>query len=785
MTEFAAYILSFRKEDPESGFFSPIHYAGRLLQQLAVDSFSRIEEMQLEYLRTPKMQKRLRADSYKSLREHMTSRAEHEGVNPGKVVVLPSGFVNSPRYFTQKFQDAMAVSRKVGSPDLFITMTCNPKWKEITDSLLPGQEPSDRPDLVVKVFKLKLDELLKDLFERKIFGEVGGYTWTIEYQKRGLPHVHILLILKHARDKPRTPAQIDRIISAEIPDPVREPELYNTICRNNIHGPCGKANLKLMCMNNPKCNGQCCKAFPKSFCTETKTDVDGYPEYRRRPNQHVIPSLGIHRNVNSTWVVPYSPFLSKKFDCHINVEVSTSLKAIKYVYKYVYKGGDKAEIRLVKQYGNEEVENNFVMNIDQIKEYMDSRYLSSQEAMWRVFGYPTNSLSHHIERLPVHLPDQQEVVFEEGFHASVASSGPPTTRLTAYFLLNEGDGYDQEERDLARNTLYHDIPQHFSWNNSKTKWVQRKKKLPEKVSWNYLNSSKPIIGRMHLCTPKDMERYSLRMLLLKVKGAQSYNDLLMDSNSNPCPTFQEAAMSRGYLNDDNEWHHCLQEAAETEMPHKLRSLFATILTNCEPKDPLALWNAHHTNFYRYNPQNPITVQELIFRAYHQIEVIIQKHNGSHTLADTYKIPVPPGNFPIPHTGLNDIDRQQQATLGAEMYNTLNDVQRGAFDSIMDSVHNNLGKQFFIDGPGGTGKSFTYKALISTMLGEDRKVCRVASTGIAATLIGGVTAHKRFGIPIKLDHDSVSLISNQSKEADQLRDVELIIWDEATFPQAYP
>jgi ATP-dependent DNA helicase PIF1 len=277
-----------------------------------------------------------------------------------------------------------------------------------------------------------------------------------------------------------------------------------------------------------------------------------------------------------------------------------------------------------------------------------------------------------------------------------------------------------------------------------------------------------------------MERYSLRMLLIRIKGAESFDELRTDPEGNLCSTFQEAAMRRGYLDDDNEWHNCLQEAAETAMPYKLCALFATILINCKPKDPLDLWNRNHTNFYHHMPNSDITEEELIYRVYHRIETIVQKHNSSHTLAHDYHIPVPPGNFPE-HVldGIDEVERQLHAQLGAEMYSTLNDTQRAAFNAIHDSVHNHLGKQFFIDGPGGTGKSYIYKALISTLLGENKKVIRVASTGIAATLIGGVTAHKRFGIPIKLDHDTVSMITNQSKEADHLRECDLIIWDEAT------
>lgn len=84
----------------------------------------------------------------------------------GKSLVLPSSFIGGPRYMVQLYQDAMSVVRKLGKPDLFITFTCNPTWPEIANELLDHQIPSDRPDLIARVFKLKLDELFIDLFQR-------------------------------------------------------------------------------------------------------------------------------------------------------------------------------------------------------------------------------------------------------------------------------------------------------------------------------------------------------------------------------------------------------------------------------------------------------------------------------------------------------------------------------------------------------------------------------------------------------------------------------------------
>nr|KYP50064.1 hypothetical protein KK1_028219 [Cajanus cajan] len=100
-----------------------------------------------------------------------------------------------------------------------------------------------------------------------------------------------------------------------------------------IHGPCGTLNPNSPCMKN----GQCKKMYPKQFYQETRQGHDSYPQYRRRFNHPV----SVNRNVtiDNRWVVPYNPWLLLKYNYHINVEVCSSIKSIKYLYKYVYKGG--------------------------------------------------------------------------------------------------------------------------------------------------------------------------------------------------------------------------------------------------------------------------------------------------------------------------------------------------------------------------------------------------------------------------------------------------------------
>jgi hypothetical protein len=99
--------------------------------------------------------------------------------NIGKKVVLPSSYTGGPRYMWKKTQDAMTYVRQYGPPDLFITFTTNPKWDEIQRELLPGQQPTDRPDIVSRVFKLKVKNLQEMVTKGQFFGPHTAFMYTI------------------------------------------------------------------------------------------------------------------------------------------------------------------------------------------------------------------------------------------------------------------------------------------------------------------------------------------------------------------------------------------------------------------------------------------------------------------------------------------------------------------------------------------------------------------------------------------------------------------------------
>ncbi|GKA09992.1 DNA helicase PIF1, ATP-dependent [Tanacetum coccineum] len=197
-------------------------------------------------------------------------------VGLGKRIVLPRTFTGSPRYMMQNYQDAMALCRTYDNPDLFITFPSNPKWPEISEMLtyFPGQKSHDRPEIGTRVFKIKLTELLDDLTKIHVFGESRGVVYVIEFQKRGLPHAHILLWLKE-HCKCKTPSDIDDIIFTELPSPTDDPDAYKIVTDYMLHGPCGKDARNTACTTD----GKCLKHFPKQFLVETFLDEEGYPHY--------------------------------------------------------------------------------------------------------------------------------------------------------------------------------------------------------------------------------------------------------------------------------------------------------------------------------------------------------------------------------------------------------------------------------------------------------------------------------------------------------------------------
>ena len=126
---------------------------------------------------------------------------------------------------------------------------------------------------------------------------------------------------------------------------------------------------------------------------------------------HCLKRGGTDYQVDNTWVVPYNPWLSLKYDSHINLEYCASITSVKYIFKYVYKGHDCGNIEF-KTGTYQQLEGDVPrLEWDEITNHLDTRYVSAPEASWRIFKFPLTDRSHSIQRLAVHLPLKQSVFF--------------------------------------------------------------------------------------------------------------------------------------------------------------------------------------------------------------------------------------------------------------------------------------------------------------------------------------------------------------------------------------
>ena len=529
------YVYHMNQRDDEQDY---LHKAGRLYQEWICMSWLAVENQKLQYQR--QNQKALRADSYKNVREATEERRRDlapredgmfsdDNLQPaiGRKI-LSSSFVGSPRWYNSQFQDAMAIVREYHKPDYFITMTCNSKWPEITENLALGQTAQDRPDLVARVFKQKKDQLMNDLISGEILGKIVSHMHVIEFQKRGLPHAHILIILDNS-DRTMTPEEVDMAVCAELPpdpdeaDNEEEAEqrrrLQDIVFTNMVHGPCGLDNPSCPCMEN----GRCTKKYPKSFQKKTIVDPDSNnPIYRRRSpedggRQIICPKTG--RTIDNRWVVPYSPFLSLRYNCHINNEKCTSAKASKYIYKYVTKGNDRAMVATVVE-GQQQR--------DEISHYEDLRSIGSSEAAWHLMSFPIAKRYPPVQTLRVHTEDQQQVVFDEGTEEE-ALEQQRETELTAFFRHNAERQAEQQEDDRQQPT-YIDMPKLYRYDKSKKQWIRR-----------HARSEDTVIGRVHSVHPLAGENFYLRILLHNdhCRGKIGFEDLRTLENGKVCETYQE------------------------------------------------------------------------------------------------------------------------------------------------------------------------------------------------------------------------------------------------------
>ncbi|KAF1865971.1 hypothetical protein Lal_00041669 [Lupinus albus] len=421
-------------------------------------------------------------------------------------------------------------------------MTCNPNWPEIVRILKPmGLKPHDRPYIISRVFKMKFEELLHDLTKRHVMD-----MYTIEFQKSGLSHVHLLIFL-HSSYKYPSRDNIDRISCAEIPNKSDDPKLYNLVKSHMIHGPCGSCNKSSQCMKD----GKCSRYFPKKFQQTTiifgTNDILGITSggcaLKRRDNGNIVEKNGI--SLDNRYVVSYNPKLLMKYQGHINMEwFNQRYDRITIVIESTENGGSVNEGNIGEG------------NIDEVKQYLDCRYISPSKACWRIFGFPIHGRQPAVERLYFHLPGEQPVYFNDHEEINNILSRPTISESMFTSWMDANKQYPK-----GQNLCYGQYVSKFVYVKRSRTWKPRK--------------SGYAIGRLIWVSHCTGELYYLRMMLIVVKGSKSYEDIRIISDIQ-YSTFRYACFAMGLLQDDREYIETLKEANDWGYGFYLRKLFVTM-----------------------------------------------------------------------------------------------------------------------------------------------------------------------------------------------------------------
>jgi hypothetical protein len=225
-----------------------------------------------------------------------------------------------------------------------------------------------------------------------------------------------------------------------------------------MHGPCGVLNKNCPCM----LDGQCRFHYPRQFYEATQQGKDSYPVYRRREDGHVVDVR--NAKLDNRWIVPYNPALLMLYNCHINVKICSSIKAVKYLYKYIYKGHDAASYSVDQSEKEDKV-------INEIKQYRDARCLTPPEAAYQLHGFPLYHVAPSILQLTVHLPGMHMVAYSptDDLHDVVNHERSQKSMLTEYFRMNSIDPF-------ATKYLYREFPEVYHWDKPGKFWMRRKQR---------------------------------------------------------------------------------------------------------------------------------------------------------------------------------------------------------------------------------------------------------------------------------------------------------------------
>ncbi|KAL5134410.1 ATP-dependent DNA helicase pif1 [Glycine soja] len=394
-------------------------------------------------------------------------------------------------------------------------------------------------------------------------------------------------------------------------------------------------------------------------------------------------------------------------------------------------------------------------------------------------GVIVDNIKPAVERLHFHLPGQHSVLYEDHDHIDDVLSRPSISDSKFISWMNTNQNSVE-----GRNLTYAEFVSKFVYNQKKRCWHLRKKGYT--------------IGRLLWVPPITGELFYLRMMLSICKGPTSFEDLRTVDNVQ-YSTYKEACFDMGFLQDDKEFIEAIKEAKDWGSAHYIRKLFVLLLLSATMSKPEQVWDqtwhwiADDIVYnYKKSSTSPAlqlddrTLQNLVLL---EIEQLLQANQRS--LRDYPSMPYPEDvNCPayldnsliLAELNYNNEELRSEFE---HLFSHMTDEQASIYNQIVEAVNKDEGGMFFLYGYGGTGKTYIWKTLASSLRADNKIVIMMASSGIASLLLpGGRTAHSKFKIPVLVFEDSTCNIHQGTQLAELLNQTSLIIWDEAPMAHKF-
>ncbi|KAE8233648.1 hypothetical protein CF326_g1310 [Tilletia indica] len=679
---------------------------------------------------------------------------------------LPSSFVGSRSYRAEHVSDALALAKRYGKPHGMLTLTTNPEWDELKEMLGQGQTATNVPIITVRVFRARMAKVLA-LFKRH-FGPLLYLLKVIEFQRRGLPHAHIVFALER-----ECPIELlDKVVSAEVP-PETQPRLRELVLRFMRHSDDhiirrdGTPNTASRCNKD----GRCVWGFPHAITAETTVDpVTERVIYRRRTAEDQM-------------IAQYPPLILLAWEGHAHIDFSVSLESFVYIFKYIHKGPDYVDFRFA------EPAQDFQEAASRAgDDYIRARYLSATEATWRIMALDLTSKTPSVARLGVHEPGANVAQYSVS-----ATPGSDASSLMRYFLRPdafEGMTYTLYNESVTfRRPSDEELADPAQLMDGEVLEKREPGQLfrPQVVKPRLRRVK---VARIKAVRPGAGEIFYIRYLLIH-KAASNWEELKTTASAEGVrtvhATFQEAAVAEGLFAGTNEASQTMQEAVSVfSTPQQLRFLYCLLVV--DGALALSLWDEFKITMSRdFLPRaldrEPSDAEQedacaVALRAVGRIFASMGKMASEYGL----EVVIVQGAEATVDRNFfaNRAEDLRQSAARARLRFT--DTQRRLYEELMGAVISpNENKLHLIQGRAGRGKTFVVQAVIDQLRASERVLAVTGATGLAASAFArGATVHKMFYIPVVDDLDATSVTSKlrpDDRRWEFLADCSAIVIDE--------